>query len=407
LNLAVLVLNILGIVLLVKWLIKTVKELRQSDKSIFSLTLDRLRHPFTIGVMMLAPYLIVNILIPSLQTDALRASLNEELIWLLSVMMAFLISAIWFMYVRRLDIYEQEKWGPLIIVFVLSCLSTEIVVMWLYDLSHVFITHNEAVNDSALTSLMYCIFVIGGIEEFGKMLPIIFVLYKYKNAINEPYDFILYGSVSALGFAFMENIMYINSSNLYNIGGRALYAAVAHMTFTSTICYGLMLVKFNFTKLSKYLVIPLFFGIAMFSHGFYDFWLITPSLYLFKGITTIFFLITIHIWFTMKNNAINVSNFFSPDISIKNEKLRFYLIISLVGLLMLAYIMIGLFYGQIYANEYLEFEILSYGYLVIYLAFGLSRYQIVKDEMNPFRIPFNLFIPKPLPGKSNKKKPVS
>ena len=45
-------------------------------------------------------------------------------------------------------------------------------------------------------------------EEIIKIIPVLIIL-KTTKFINEPIDYIIYSSISALGFAFIENIQYI------------------------------------------------------------------------------------------------------------------------------------------------------------------------------------------------------
>jgi hypothetical protein len=156
-----------------------------------------------------------------------------------------------------------------------------------------------------------------------------------------------------------------------------------------------MLCKFKFTKLPPLIVIPFFFGLAMFSHGFYDFWLFNFFPTDYSALTTLFYLVTVHLWFTMKNNTLNVSNFYLEHLEVNNNRLRSYLIYSLTGVLMLGYIIVGFIDGKIIANQYVWFELFAYGYLVFYLAFGLSQYKIMRDRLHPLTIPFDFFVPKP------------
>ena len=71
-----------------------------------------------------------------------------------------------------------------------------------FDYSLGFKKSGEVVND-----LFYCVFGIGLIEETVKIIPFLLML-KFSRQINESIDYVIYASVSALGFAFMENLIY-------------------------------------------------------------------------------------------------------------------------------------------------------------------------------------------------------
>ncbi|WP_051052754.1 PrsW family intramembrane metalloprotease [Fulvivirga imtechensis] len=330
-------------------------------------------------------YLLNNDYIPVSQT------ISRELQLILSIAMALLISGIWLMYVRKIDIYESEKWKYVITVFVLGAVSTELALMGYKTLTAIGIDLNgQIIND-----LIYCIFAIGGLEETVKIIPFLLLL-KFTRAIDEPYDYILYPSISALGFAFVENIYYIDSSSLYNIGGRALYSTVAHMAFSSIIGYGMLLGKYRNMDTRQVKAFFVFFGLAMLAHGFYDFWIINYFVSSLSFLTTLFFLITIHIWFILKNNAINISTFYDPKVMLDNDRLKWYLVISLSSILMLGYVIVSIVHGLSSGNEYLTKAWLAYGYLVLYLTLSFSRYRIIKGHIGKLTVPMDFFIPKPV-----------
>ncbi|MCO6479120.1 MAG: PrsW family intramembrane metalloprotease [Phaeodactylibacter sp.] len=394
-DVAILLLNFLGLFFLGRYVIQLVKEYRATEEERPFFTFRRFRHIISLALVVGIPLLLANFIFPLFPGERpYHGYWNEDAIWWISAGMAFLISGVWLAYLRRLDIFEPEKWIFPPIAFMLSYLCAGPLCRLMYGYLEAsgldFFSY-----DSWVGQFLYCVFIIGGIEELCKALPVLFILVVFKRAINEPYDYILYGSVSALGFAFVENIGYIFFSRFASVGARAFYAAVAHMAFTSIFCYGLMLWRFQLTRLKGIVIIPLSFFLAMAAHGFYDFWLISEWEEQYSAVTTVFFLITVHLWVTMKNNAINVSNYFSPGLTIDNDRLRYFLIVSLTGLFMLSYLVVAVVHGTDSANQYLFLGTLSFGYLIFYLAFGLSRYRIVKEKMNPLQVPFDFFVPKP------------
>jgi RsiW-degrading membrane proteinase PrsW (M82 family) len=204
----------------------------------------------------------------------------------------------------------------------------------------------------------------------------------------------LYASASALGFSFVENAMYLNQSGLEIINARALYATVAHMTFSSMIAYGLFLIKFKKTRYPALFVFPFFYFLAIFSHGFYDFWLINKAVSMFSGLTTLFFLTTVHIWFSMKNNTINTSNYYDNSKGVNNDYLKIYLIISLLSILMFSYVYVSLKWNSSTANIFFTKSIFTYGFIIFYLIATLSNFSLIEGFIKPFKLSFNYFIPK-------------
>lgn len=323
-------------------------------------------------------------------------NIHPKLQFVLSVGMALLISGVWLMYIRKIDIYEQEKWKHVFITFVLGFLFSNLAPVG-YGL---FMSHDIAINGRPLNDLFYSIGIIGGLEETVKIIPFLLVL-KFSKAVDEPFDYILYPSISALGFAFAENINYIYGSGLFNIGGRALYSTVAHMVFSSVVGYGMLLYKFRYPKRTRWLGFLTFFAIAATMHGFYDFWLINDMVSSYSFLTTVFFLITIHIWFILKNNAVNISNYYDPEITLDNDQLKWYLVLSLSSILMLGYILVSLLYGMELGNRYLLSSWLAFGYMVLYLTLSFSRYKIKHGRLAKIKVPLDFFIPKPLKKDTN------
>lgn len=69
---------------------------------------------------------------------------------------------------------------------------------------------------------------------------------NYREA-NEFYshDVLIYASVSALGFAFIENVLYFDVVGPHVIVGRALSSVLMHMALSTLALYGFMLGHFR------------------------------------------------------------------------------------------------------------------------------------------------------------------
>jgi len=318
--------------------------------------------------------------------EVFRMDIKRLNLW--GTLAAFLISLIWIIYIWKLDVYEPERWSYVGLTFLLSAITIHFV----FPITDTLNFAGFELNGSPLNDLLYCIVGIGMVEEMVKILPVLFMVYFTKE-VDEPYDFILYGSVSALGFAFVENIGYIEQDKLNNIGARGFLAAVGHMMWTSTICYGMLLNRYKWHQ-HRWLTFFGFFLLAAIAHGFYDFWLINDWASSYNFLTLIFFLMSVHIWFLMKNNAINISTFFDPKIVIRNDQLKFFLIISFLSLFLYGYIAQSIYLGAFHANDYLMVNLAFYGYFIIYLAFIFSRFDIVHGYFAPINIPFNVAFPR-------------
>ncbi len=381
------ILNLFYIILLIALLRRIIIKLKKSSFKA-SVTSNEFYLFLLLVVIGIAPIYLVNTKIIG---SGVPHEIDADLQFTLSVFMSLLISGVWLMYIRKIDIYEQERWKYVIFTFILGAFFSEFAPLGYSTASSFGINlNNRPIND-----FLYSVFIIGGIEETVKVIPFL-ILLKYSKAADEPYDYILYPSVAALGFAFVENIGYINASGLVNIGGRALYSTVAHMVFSSTVGYGMLLYKFKYTKLSRPIAFIAFFMMAATMHGFYYFWLINEMVANYSFLTTIFFLISIHVWFIFKNNAVNISNYYDPKISLDNDMLKWYLVISLSSVLMIGYLLVSIVYGIDVGNGYLISSWMAYGYLLLYITLSFSRYKIKHGKLAKIKIPKDFFIPKPV-----------
>ncbi len=293
---------------------------------------------------------------------------------------AFLIMCTWILYLRRLDIFETEKWKHIIVTVLMGMAFSFIT----FPLSNFFEFNLDfKLNGEIINDFIYCVIRIGAIEEFLKIVPLLLMM-RFTKAVNEPYDYILYSSLSALGFAFVENLAYFNESNLHFIHGRALTAVVSHMFDSSIVAYGILLNTYKHRK-NPYLNFILFFALAAISHGFYDFWLINKSVSSLKFITGLYLIVSLFIWNSFKNNALNHSNFYDKDKSIDNEKLKDYLVYTLVGILLFEYIAIAFKYSPDVANSGTMNALWGGTLLIIFLSDSLGKFSLTKGLWAPIK----------------------
>ncbi len=111
------------------------------------------------------------------------------------------------------------------------------------------------------------------VEEFSKWLVLMLIVWKNKN-FDYRYDGIVYAVSASLGFAALENILYVISYGTGVSIGRAIFAIPGHATFGVFMGYWLSRAK-NFwldEKLIRMKISKLFsLCIPMLIHGAYDF----------------------------------------------------------------------------------------------------------------------------------------
>lgn len=115
--------------------------------------------------------------------------------------------------------------------------------------------------------------IIATIEELSKYIVITIMCFKNKYFKNA-YDAIMYAACISLGFAFIENIMYINNYGISVALSRAIFSIPSHACFGIIMGYFLGISRIckdnnldNDSAINRYEA----FFIPFLFHGFYDF----------------------------------------------------------------------------------------------------------------------------------------
>lgn len=133
---------------------------------------------------------------------------------------------------------------------------------------------------SKIGYMIYISFIVAGLTEEGlKALILIPNLLREKN-FNEKLDGIIYSVFLSLGFATIENIIYIlfeDPTSVFQVSIiRAIISIPAHMMFAIIMGYYISKYKFNMSKSKPkiYLIISIIVPILL--HGIFDFILMIP-----------------------------------------------------------------------------------------------------------------------------------
>jgi RsiW-degrading membrane proteinase PrsW (M82 family) len=289
---------------------------------------------------------------------------------------ALLITVIWFIFVRRLDIFEPEKMKYLLLALVLSAVISEFTYL-LYDFSA--ITLQFRLEGSPAHEFFYCVMGIGLIEEAIKIIPVLLIFFFTKE-INEPVDFIIFAAVAALGFAFIENLGYFDNSGLTRITGRAMTATMMHMVLSTISIYGLVLYRF---KKSSSIWILAFFLTACFLHGLYDFGLLTTSSMqlAFWFISVFLLILSLIIFNQIIRNTLANSKF--CHIGNGTERLRQnvrLVIYNISYIFVVQYAILAIKFGVELADPMLDYDLIfTYIYICV-LSVCLNRFKLKQGD---------------------------
>ena len=132
-------------------------------------------------------------------------------------------------YIWRLDSLEREPVGLLAKIWILGALSTIVAIVLEMGMDIVW---EEFEIDSYTTSgvFLYNIIAIGVSEEFSKYLGVKLGGYKSRH-FDYMFDGIVYGAVSALGFAMVENLLYVLDTGLSTALVRSALCIPGHTAY--------------------------------------------------------------------------------------------------------------------------------------------------------------------------------
>lgn len=173
-------------------------------------------------------------------------------------------------YIYKKDKYEKEPFSMLLLAFFLGILAIPLDIF--------VVTVINAIIPGK--TVFYSAFFEAGIpEEFCKWVLFMLVIWRNKN-FNEPFDGIVYACFIGLGFAGVENIMYVFGNE--TVGGalstgvvRALLSVPGHFLFAVIMGYFLGMAKFRPEKRGKYLILS--YLCPMLAHGLFDYLLMLSS----------------------------------------------------------------------------------------------------------------------------------
>lgn len=174
-------------------------------------------------------------------------------------------------YVYLLDKNEREPLGFVLKIVVLGAVfSIPCAAVERFMMSLIASVYDPATIDYAWMENTVGVALV---EEFSKWLVLMLFVWKNKN-FDYRYDGVVYAVSASLGFAALENILYVISYGTGVSIGRAIFAIPGHATFGVFMGYWLSRAK-NFwldSKIIRMRICKLFsLAIPMLIHGAYDF----------------------------------------------------------------------------------------------------------------------------------------
>ena len=175
--------------------------------------------------------------------------------------------------IYKADKINKEPLGKLIVVFICGALTVvpaSLLEMLLSDFT----------PNGALLGGLYTGFCVAGFsEELFKLLALFLLVWRSRH-FDEYFDGIVYAVYVSMGFACVENVMYVFSGESYSVSmataaTRAILSVPGHFLFAVMMGYYLALAKFATNRRGRYLLYA--FLVPVFFHGTFDALLMVPE----------------------------------------------------------------------------------------------------------------------------------
>ncbi|MDP3278075.1 MAG: PrsW family glutamic-type intramembrane protease [Deltaproteobacteria bacterium] len=186
------------------------------------------------------------------------------MLWTHALMLSSVIPSLLLLtYFYRRDTFP-EPWDVLVKTFVLGVLSVIPVLMVALPASALI----KDTSDSIVHGFLQAFLTAAAPEEFFKLMVVWFYCARHK-AFDEPMDGVVYGVVASLGFATLENVLYVSTGGLGVALLRALLAVPGHAFMGAVMGYFVGQARARPDERTKLLLLA--YVVPVILHGLYDF----------------------------------------------------------------------------------------------------------------------------------------
>ncbi|PQJ82529.1 PrsW family intramembrane metalloprotease [Polaribacter glomeratus] len=171
------------------------------------------------------------------------------------------------LYIYFKDKFEKEPILFLFKNFLLGAFVSILITFILSIVGSIIFTLTD--YESVFQQFIKAFIVVALVEEFSKYIIVRYYAQTNKE-FNEPFDGIVYAVMVSMGFAALENVLYVFQHGVETGITRAFTAVPAHATFAILMGYFMGKAKFSKNKRTLNLLGLL---VATLFHGAYDFFL--------------------------------------------------------------------------------------------------------------------------------------
>jgi protease PrsW len=185
------------------------------------------------------------------------------------------------------DKYNREPFGMLILSFFLGILSILPAIVIQLALTKPV---ERIMGQGILYTAVFSYLIVALSEEGSKYLALRYGPYR-RRAFDDPFDGIVYAVVVSMGFATLENIMYVTNHGIGTGILRMFLSVPAHATFGVLMGYHLGLAKFIPSQKKKYMFLAIFWPVLF--HGTFDFFLFVGNTWLHFAGAVVSFIVAV------------------------------------------------------------------------------------------------------------------
>jgi RsiW-degrading membrane proteinase PrsW (M82 family) len=187
---------------------------------------------------------------------------------LTAVGLAAVGSVAWLLYFRLKDRISPEPKRRIAQAFGLGMVAAGVAWLGYWGAAKAGFPPSPPEDPGAL--IAYCMFVVGVVEEGAKFLVARFVCFRWKE-FDERIDGLVYATAVALGFAAVENVLFLRALPWPHGLLRVLVSPLTHSLFAAVWGFGTArALLVSPTRLGRFLWQALPLAIAMALHGLYD-----------------------------------------------------------------------------------------------------------------------------------------